>query len=565
MQQLNRRWLPVFALILAIAVLVLEFFVDINTDTLWRPVVVSIDLTLVAGFALYVAKSAFTGRRSLLAWLLHEKINLMVLITILACLPVPRIAAGILICRLLVGGVAEVFDTKLGKRFVAQINLKPSQTLALSFIAAILVGSLLLTFPAATTDGKGAGFWDSVFTMTSAICVTGLAVVDIGTYFSRFGQTIILLAIQVGGLGIMVMSAVFAVLVGGHLPSRHQVGLSEILDVRTSAGVKSLLQAVAGATFVFEFLGTMFLFVAWHHDIPNFGDRLWWSVFHAVSAFCNCGYSLSSNSFEPWVANPFVCAVMMSLILTGGLGFSVIADLVRPQVWVIKHPRAIWERLHTQTKVVLVGTVTLNLLGALLFLFMEYNGALKGLSIGTKLNASIFQAVTLRSAGFNSVSYAQLTIPTILYCILWMFIGAAPGSTGGGIKITTATIALHSVKTMLRGRAEVEVLNRRIPPITVARSLSIVLISAMVVLLFLMLLSGVEGFAFEQLLFEVVSAFGTVGVSMGITPKLDNLGRFLVIVLMYIGRIGPLTLALAIGEKYTSKGYRLPVGKIAVG
>ncbi len=550
---------------LAGTVLTLEFLFDIGSDEIWRRIVIAIDIVLVVGFASYLAQGALRARGRLIFWVMAEKINLLIMVAILAVLYIPRLAAAILICRLLVGFFVRIFDTEMGRRFVTQINLRPSQTLALSFIATILVGTVLLTFPAATMDGKGANFLDALFTITSATCVTGLSVVDIGSYFSRFGQTVILVAIQIGGLGIMVLSASFAVLVGGHLPTRRQAGLSEILDVRTTQGVKSLLQAVAAATFIFEFFGATCLFIVWRDDIPKFGDRLWWSVFHSVSAFCNCGFGLAPDSLVRWVSDPFVCGIMGALITFGGIGFFVIADVMNSRVWQVLKPRAIWDRLHTQTKVVILATIFLNTMGMLLFLFLEYDGALKGLSVGGKIIASLFQAIALRTAGFSSVSYALLTVPTVLMCILWMFIGASPGSTGGGIKTTTAAIAVAAIRSMLRGRDDVEILNRRMSPAIVARSLSIVLIGGMVVLLFSMLLAGTQHIAFDKLLFEVVSAFGTVGLSMDITPQLDNVGRILIILLMYIGRIGPLTLALAIGERETRKGFRLPAGRIAVG
>ncbi|MDA0712914.1 MAG: potassium transporter KtrB, partial [bacterium] len=225
----------------------------------------------------------------------------------------------------------------------------------------------------------------------------------------------------------------------------------------------------------------------------------------------------------------------------------------------------IWARLNMQTRVVLLATVILDLTGMLLFLFFEYDGVLAELGIMEKIGAALFQSVSSRTAGFNVVPIATMAPATVLFLLVWMFIGASPGSTGGGIKTTTLAVALMSVRAMLTGRDEVELMGRRIPSVIVNRSLSIILISGVVIIFFLMWMVGTQNLPFERLLFEVVSAFGTVGLSMDMTTKLDNFGRILVILLMFVGRIGPMTMALAIGERSRPKGYRLAEGRLAVG
>ena len=424
-------------------------------------------------------------------------------------------------------------------------SLKLAHAFTLSFIAVILTGTFFLTLPASTVDGEGASFLDALFTITSSVCAVGLSVVDTGTYFTQLGQAVILISIQMGGLGIMILSIFFSA--------------SNIKSLR------NLVRSVALIALLVELFGALFLFAAWQGEFKTLGMRLWWSIFHAVSAFCNAGFTLSSTSLSRWVDNPWVCSVFMLLITLGGIGFLVLADLARPRVWSIWKPSAIWNRLQIQTKVVLGATLVLNLLGMLLFLFLEYDGVLAPLSTGAKIHTALFQAITARTAGFHTVSFSLISPATLLFLVVWMFVGASPGSTGGGIKTTTATLSLMAFKAMLTGRKNIELFGRRIPPVVINRSLSIILVSAFVVIFFLMLLLGTQSLPFERLLFEAISAFGTVGLSIDTTEKLDSLGRFLIIVLMLVGRVGPLTVALAIGEKIQARNYRYPEGRIAVG
>lgn len=551
--------------ILAGFVLSVEFIFDLSVERIWLTVVIAVDVILVVGFSGLLLKGALRSRRDLLRWAIDNKFDLILLVIVYSVVFIPRLAAAILIGRIIIVGAVSLLDTNVGRRLTSSINLRPSQTLALSFILIIFLGGILLTFPAATVDGKGANFLDAIFTMTSAACVAGLTVFDVGLYFTKFGQAVILMGIQVGGLGIMVLSAAFAVFVGGGLPTRRQAGLSEILDVRTSKGLKDLIVAVAATTAVMEFFGALVLFFLWGYDFPSFSERAWWSIFHSVSAFCNAGISLSPNSLVRWVADPYVCGIFMILITAGGIGFYVIADLTNPNVWKVKRPLAVWNRLHVQSRVVLTATLLLNAMGMLLFLFFEYDGALAGLSIPAKINASLFQAVTLRTTGFSTVALANIAIPTIMFSAVFMFVGASPGSTGGGIKTTTAAVCFMAVRSMLRGKDRVEMFGRTIPSVIVNRSLSIGLIASLVIVVFIIILSATQVMPFEKLFFEVVSAFGTVGLSMDLTKEFDSVGRILVAILMYIGRIGPLTMALALGERVKVRGIDLPKGRIAVG
>lgn len=546
-------------------ILFFEFFYDLKKEVHLNYIVLALDIALLSCFGLLILLKILANRNQLITLMSKQKADIAYLILIMAFLFMPRLAAALVIGRLIIGMLTQILETRYGTDAISALNLRPSQTLALSFVGLIGIGTLLLTFPAATTDGRGISFINALFTMTSASCVAGLTVFDVGADLTRFGQAVILLGMQVGGLGIMVLSAAFAVLVGGNLPSQRQERLKEVFDFSTPEGLKTLIRSVTATTIIMELSGAMALFFILGRDIPKAGERLWWSIFHAVSAFCNCGISLSAKSLMGFLEKPMACIVIMILITIGGIGFFVIADLMNSEVWRVKRPRAIWNRLQIQTRVVIVATLILQSLGMLLFLFFEYDGALHGLSVDKKILASIFHSVNLRSAGFFVVPMGMLAAPTILCSIAFMFIGASPSSTGGGIKTTTAAVSIVALRAMLRGREDVELFGRNIPPPLVSRSLSIVMVASMVILIFLTMLLATQEIEFEKLFFEIVSAFGTVGLSIDATERLNNTGKLLIICVMYVGRIGPLTLALAIGERRHAQGYSMPKGRIAVG
>jgi trk system potassium uptake protein TrkH len=561
---LTRPWL-VMLWLLILATLSLEFFIDLKRQPVLAGVSFVLDIILIVSYFTIVMRKIFARRVRLTELIRQDKADLVYFILVMSFIAFPRVAAGLIIVRCLIALFMRVLEGSLGTKVLAELNLRPSQTLALSFIGLIAAGTALLTFPAATTDGKGATFINALFTMTSASCVAGLTVHNIGTDFSRFGQAVIMFGMQAGGLGIMFLSAAFAAMVGGSVAGTRKLGYYAALDASTPEGLKSLVRAIAYTTMLTEFLGTIGLFIAMRPVIPVTSERLWWSVFHAISAFCSAGLSLSPLSLNAFVNDIPVCLVFLLMIYAGGIGFFVIADLTDAEVWRVKRPRALWGRLQMQTKVVLTTVLILDILGTLLFLFFEYDGALRGLDVTKKIFASFFHAVSLRSAGFTLVPLGEIAGATVIFCVAFMFIGASPGSAGGGIKNTTAAVSIMALRAMLRGRKDVELFGRRIDSSVISRSLSIVIVAAMIVAVFLTMLLATQEISFEKLLFEAVAAFGTAGMSMNTTELLDNTGKFLVIILMYVGRIGPLTLALAIGERASSPNYRLPKGSIAVG
>ncbi|MEM7588674.1 MAG: potassium transporter TrkG [Myxococcota bacterium] len=460
-------------------------------------------------------------------------------------------------------------QSALGKppfhRLIQHIHLNPSQTLALSFAVLIAVGTVLLMLPIATADGQGAHWLDALFTMASVASTTGLMTVSVAQHYSQFGHVVILCAAQAGGLGIMVLSTAFAVLIGGHLPMRQQAKLEEILDVTTAQGLKRLVLAVVMVTLVCEGIGTLVLFVLWSDLFTSVQERMWWSVFHAVSAFCNIGVCLWDDSLQGWVDNPWVCAVFGILIRIGSLGFFVIADVMSSRVWTVFRPQSIWQRLHPQTKVVLMAMLVLDLLATVTFWFFENTGVLASLTPFSQWQASVFQAITMRSAGFSSVELQHLSPPTVLFCAVWMFVGSAPGSAGGGIKVTTAAVALVATRALLRGREEAELFGRRLPSVLVNRSLAVIFMGLGFVMVALIVLAATQPLPLSAIVFETVSACGTVGLSMGITPQLDSFGRLLLVFLMFVGRIGPLTAALTVGQSDKKPTYHYPSAQIAVG
>lgn len=573
------RWLGALIVGAVLFVVGSEGLVNLQDHPLHELAVIVVDVALVLGFAAWTAIRLLRNQRRLRDFVNEERITLLLVAMSLVLVPlVPRVGAAVVIARLAVSALGGTLETEIGRRAVILANNRPPLAVAFSFLAMIAVGTLLLTFPAATVNGQGASLVDAAFTISSATSVTGLTLHDTAGYWTPFGLAVILVWVQLGAIGIQSLAAAFAVLAGGRVPGRTAegldlLGLGGAVELGTTEGLKKLLTAVTGTTLGIELLGALALFSLWGVgalEVPagydDVAGALWWSVFNSISAFCHAGFVLTPDSLVPYVSNTAVNVVFITLIVLGSLGFAVMADLQQRELW--RHwrdPRAFWSKTHIQTRVVLVGTLVLTVAGMLSFLAFEYNGAMSGLGLGGKLNASFLQSVTLRSAGLNSVDTSTISTPTSVLFMVFMFIGGGPGSTAGGVRITTAVVVIMAVRTMLTNRSDVEIYGRRMPQMIVYRSISIVLISGMMIALALVLLLATQDIAFEPLAFETFSAFGTVGLSMGVTSELDTFGRWLVTLLMYLGRVGPLTLALAIGETALATGYRYPEGRLAVG
>jgi len=440
-------------------------------------------------------------------------------------------------------------------------SLHPAQVLVLGFLAAIAVGTLLLTLPIAIEPGGRPSLVTALFTATSAVCVTGLVVVDTATHWSTFGEVVIMLLIQIGGLGIMTMSTLVAIAIGRRITMRERLVIQEALGQMTLAGLVRLTKYILLITFMFESLGAVVFTLRWAADYP-LGRALYYGVFHSVSAFNNAGFDLFSTSFEGFVADPTVNIMGMFLIVTGGLGFVVMADIYRRLVERGNSYRmSLHSRIVLTTSAALVGVSTL-----LIFLWERTNpGTLANLPWSGKLLGSFFTAVTPRTAGFNTLPTGSLRPVSLLYITVLMFIGGSPGSTAGGIKTTTFGALLAAVYATVTGKDEIQLFRRRLARDVVDKGLAIAMIALVLVISVTMVLLATEEAPLMDTLFETMSAFGTVGLTTGLTPYLSTAGRLLIVATMFAGRVGPLTLAVAITRERQEGRYRHPEERIMVG
>jgi trk system potassium uptake protein TrkH len=440
-------------------------------------------------------------------------------------------------------------------------SLSPAQLIVLSFAAAILAGTVVLRLPLAHAPEAAIGWLDALFTATSAVCVTGLIVVDIGRDFSPFGQAAIALLIQMGGLGILTVGMLLALVTGRRLGFRERMNLQTQLSALQVGGVVRLVRRVLVIVLGIELIGAVLLYP---RMAAAEGWRLgaWQAVFHAVSAFNNAGFSLYADSLTRYAGDPLVNLVVLMLIVVGGLGFVVVVNLITRQWQGRRAP------LSLHTKIALAATASLVGVAVMLLIALECGnaGTLGTLPWGTRVLAVLFQAITPRTAGFNTVDYASMHEATLLVTMLLMFIGGNPGSTAGGIKTVTFVVLVGSAWSLSRGRGELQLFGRRVPIETAVRAGVITLISFMVVATGLTLLSLTDTrFGLLRLAFETFSAFGTVGLSTGITPDLSPAGKLVIILLMFVGRLGPLTLGLALMEGRPDKRIEYPAEDVVVG
>ena len=437
-------------------------------------------------------------------------------------------------------------------------HLSTYQILVLGFAGLILSGVALLMTPYASKSGDSLRFVDALFTATSAVCVTGLVVVDTGTYFSVFGQSVILLLIQIGGLGVMTVATLVAVLSGKKINLKERLLIQEATNQLDLAGVVRLTLYIIRATLLVELVGGTILALRWFQDFGLQG--IYFGYWHAVSAFCNAGFDLFGEyrSITGYVGDLTVNGVIASLIVVGGIGFPVVADL-----WNCRQTR----RFSLHTKVVLTTTVLLIVLGAG-FIFIAEHGnpkTLGDLPPADQVMASLFQSVTARTAGYNTVDIGLLREGTLLAIIFLMFVGASPSSMGGGVKTSTAAILFISLVGSVTGKRDPLAFGRQIPQQTVYKAFTIVTISVMLISLVTLTLSFTEAAPIFSLLFEVTSAFGTVGLSTGITPKLSDAGKVLITLTMFAGRVGTLTLLMALALRPRKERLKYPEGKIVIG
>ncbi len=442
-------------------------------------------------------------------------------------------------------------------------NLKPAQIMVLSFGGVILLGALILMLPISSQSRVVTPFIDTLFTATSAVCVTGLVVVDTGTYWSVFGKTIILILIQIGGIGFMTMTTSLAIIMGKKIGLRNRMIMQEALNQFSLAGVIRLTKYVIMITFMVELAGAALLSIRF---IPDFGlkNGIYYSIFHAVSAFCNAGFDIMGGyrSLVEYATDPLVSLVITTLIIIGGLGFIVIADLTRFKS--IK-------KMSLHTKLVLLVTASLIVFGFFVILLLEFDNpnTIGNFTWSEKVVASLFASVTPRTAGFNTLDLNGLMMPTRLITMILMFIGGSPGSTAGGLKTTTFGIMILYLVSFFKGSVDINFANRRISKDVANRTVAVIIISVIWVVSMTFLLAVFQSdMALESLVFESISAFGTVGLSLGITPFLSIYGKAILTVMMFFGRLGPLTIIVAMNNKSNKTGkdlLRYPEGKIIVG
>ena len=434
------------------------------------------------------------------------------------------------------------------------------QIIALGFLLMIIAGTILLMLPPASRSGRSAGFLTSLFTATSASCVTGLVVQDTFLHWSVFGQIVILVLIQVGGLGFMTIATFFFLFMRRRMGLRNREVLSESINVSRVGEIQSLAKKILIGAFMFEVLGAAVLAVRF---VPLYGPLkgLWFSVFHSVSAFCNAGFDLMGGSgayvsMTPFSGDALVTITLIVLILVGGLGFVVWADLAE------KRLRTRHWRL--QTKVVLTATVVLVIVPALLFYLMERSASGSGRSIGEQILCSLFNSVTPRTAGMSTVDLASMSDGSKLLTAILMFIGGCPGSTAGGVKTVTVVVVLVFLAARIRGSSYVGMFGRRIPDEAITKAFTVIGINLILALVGTLIIT-VSGFDLSDAMLEAFSAIGTVGLSTGITRELGTVCRLLLILLMYCGRLGSVSFATALLEKRSRPPVTAPAEELLIG
>lgn len=462
-----------------------------------------------------------------------------------------------------------------------KINIKrtvvnPARLFIYSFLTIIVIGTFLLMLPKATYSGIS--FIDSLFTATSAVCVTGLVVVDTGRYFTHFGQIVILILIQLGGLGVMTFASYFSFFFRGISSYENQFALSEMVNTERIGEIFFILKKIILITFVVEGIGALLIYQTIDIAIvQSFSEGVFFSIFHSISGFCNAGFSTLQNSFYDlaYRFNYSLQLIIASLIILGGIGFPIVFNLLRyVKIKIISFVLALFRLkdsvsipwlINVNTRIVLITSFILIVFGTSIFFVLEYDNCLSNHNLMGKIITAFFQSVTTRTAGFNTVDTSLLSTPSVLIAIFLMWIGASPGSTGGGIKTSTFAVAILNVASLAKGKSRLEIYNREISQTTVNRASAIILLSIIVIGISIVCLSYFEP---EKLLLDIIfesfSAYGTVGLSRGITANLCDASKIVLVFTMFIGRISMLTILIAVFKKLYSMRYRYPSENILI-
>ena len=436
-------------------------------------------------------------------------------------------------------------------------HLSSAQIIILGFAAVILIGSLLLMLPVSTQDGKGAIFTDALFTATSAVCVTGLVVQDTATYWSVFGQAVIIILIQIGGMGVVTMAVAVTIFSGRKISLKQRSTMQEAISAHKVGGIVRLTGFILKMTVFFELAGAVVMAPVFCREF-GIAKGIWYGVFHSISAFCNAGFDLMGcrtpfSSLTSYSGHPVINITIMALIIIGGIGFVTWDD--------IKVNRHHLKKYRMQSKVVLVTTTFLILIPALYFFFLEFSEV----PMGERILNSLFQAVTPRTAGFNTVDLTLLSETGLAIIIILMLIGGSPGSTAGGMKTTTFAVLISTSIAVFSKKEHTQFFKRRITEDTVRNAATILTMYLTLYLTGAFVISRVEGLPLMACLFETASAVGTVGLTLGITPQLGLISQVILIILMYFGRVGGLTLVFAALSKRVGNTARFPQEKMTVG
>ena len=446
---------------------------------------------------------------------------------------------------------------KFNGKFFDRVSESPPLILTLGFFILISIGALILSTPFVTRSGNPTNPIDAIFIAASASCVTGLTPVNTAEHWNTLGQVVIIILIQIGGLGIMTLASIIPLILRKKIGIKTRLILKEQLNIGSMEGVIRLFKYVLGFTLVVESLGALFLAIRF---VPTYGlgKGIWFSIFHSISAFCNAGFDILGDSIYPLRGDYLVNITIMCLIIIGGLGF-----MVTSEIYYKRH----FKNISTHSKLVLLTNAGLILVGALGFFVLESlkSGVLSNETIGDGILISFFQSVSARTAGFYSADLSQINDSTAILLISLMFIGGSPGSTAGGIKTTTFAVLLLAVISVVKNEKEPIVFKRRISDDTIKKALSIFVISLSIVIFVSFVIAAIEDFAFIDILYETASALGTVGATLGITDKLSAVSKVLITLCMYLGRIGPITMALSFGLKSDVRLIRYPEGFISIG
>ena len=583
------RWVSVPAAVTAVGALVAEFgFAEppVSTDCLHL-------VQIIAAVLLWWNKIHFWAvvQRREFTWYKPVLDIILLLLLVLSLIFLPDLAKDGMPAATLRWGVFQIYLLLLVLFYIGRLSIAaaasgraPTRALLISFAAIIFIGSILLMLPAAH-HGSRLCFTDAVFTATSATCVTGLIVRDTGSDFTRLGQTVILVMIQMGGLGIMIFGALFAMLLGSPLSMRESVAMRDIMNEQTPGRIGRVVVFICLITLTLEALGAVGLYGTWG-SVPDAGataalrgGAFYKSVFHSISAFCNAGFSLQTNSLMPYRGCRQIYLILCPLIILGGLGFPVLHNL-----WTIVRQRLgrrhngdtekdsafASARLTLHSKIVLTTTAALLLFGSVLFLVLECTSSEPNHHsvTGLTLLDSLFNSITARTAGFNTVAIDQLGAGSKLVLIFLMYVGGSPSSTAGGIKTVSFAVMVLAIFATMRRRREVLVFHRTIPMMVVRRVATLIMLYGLLLWLLTLLMTITEHCSDQDILdlfFEVASALGTVGLSTGVTGQLTLAGKWVIIIAMLIGRLGPLSLLAALTFNIKPIRYEYPREPLVVG